>query len=97
LLQGSSTLTVTVIGFPSGLESTSTKVSEAKQAIQNGAQELDMVLQMDALKSGNFSLVFEDIQAVVEASLPYPVKVILETSELSDDLKIVGAALAKAA
>jgi deoxyribose-phosphate aldolase len=56
-----------------------------------------MVINIGALKSRDYSIVLEDIRAVVEASKPYPVKVILETSSLTEDQKVIGCALSKAA
>jgi deoxyribose-phosphate aldolase len=97
LLQGSATLPIAVVGFPLGACSTSAKTFEAKEAIQQGAREIDMVIQIGALKSQDYATVLYDIQQVVEASHPYPVKVILETSSLTDDQKIIGCALAQAA
>ncbi|MEK6705259.1 MAG: deoxyribose-phosphate aldolase [Bdellovibrionota bacterium] len=97
LLKGSSTKPIAVVGFPLGAAATATKAFEAREAIRAGAQEIDMVINIGALKSREYTLVLEDIKQVVEASKPYPVKVILETSSLDDDQKIIGCALAKAA
>ncbi len=97
LLKGSSTKAIAVVGFPLGAASTVSKAFEARESIRVGAQEIDMVINIGALKSCDYSLVLEDIRAVVEASRPYGVKVILETSNLTDDQKIIGCALAKAA
>jgi deoxyribose-phosphate aldolase len=75
---------VAVVGFPHGCERSPTKASAASLAIDEGAGELDMVLNIGALKSGDTSLVEKDIAAVVRAANGRPVKVILETCVLSD-------------
>jgi deoxyribose-phosphate aldolase len=97
LLKNSLVKPITVVGFPLGTSSTPSKVLEAKNAVKAGAQEIDMVINIDALKQKNFALVFEDIQKVVEASRPSPVKVILETCNLDHDQKIIACTLSKAA
>lgn len=97
LLKNSSVKPIAVVGFPLGASSTFSKAFEAKDAVKAGAQEIDMVINVGALKEKNFSLVFEDIQKVVEASQPFPVKVILETCNLDNDQKIIACALSKAA
>ena len=97
LLKGCRTKAIAVVGFPLGAGSTASKAFEAREAIRAGAQEIDMVINIGALKGRDYSLVLEDIRQVVEASLPYPVKVILETSSLDQDQKIIGCALSKAA
>jgi deoxyribose-phosphate aldolase len=97
LLKGSKTIPIAVVGFPLGACSTSAKAYEAREAIRQGAREIDMVIQVGALKSQDYSTVLSDIQQVVEASRPHPVKVILETSSLTEDQKIIGCALAQAA
>jgi deoxyribose-phosphate aldolase len=97
LLKNASTKPIAVVGFPLGATTPSAKAFEAKDAIQAGAQEIDMVINLGALKSQNYSLVLEDIHEVVKVSHPYPVKVILETASLNTDQKIVACALAKAA
>jgi deoxyribose-phosphate aldolase len=86
-----------VVGFPSGSHLPGIKAAEAAQAVSNGASEIDMVINIGALKSKDYQLVFDDICRVVTASRPWPVKVILETGGLSNDEKIVGCALSKAA
>lgn len=78
---------VAVVGFPFGYCDTLTKAFEAAQAKKNGADEIDMVLQVGALKEGDFDLVLEDIAAVVTAAAGIPVKVILETGLLSEGEK----------
>jgi deoxyribose-phosphate aldolase len=86
LLAGTSVAVCTVIGFPHGSSTTKTKAFEAQDAIANGATELDMVLNISALLSGDFELVESDIRAVVEvASGKASVKVIFETAYLTDE------------
>lgn len=84
LLSGTGVKVCTVIGFPLGATTTSTKVQEAKEAIANGADEVDMVINIGALKGGDYEYVKKDIQAVKEAVGNHVVKVILETGLLSD-------------
>jgi len=92
LLAGSDVLVATVIGFPHGTTTTATKAFEAVDAIKNGAVELDLVLNVSWMVSGNYDSVREDIAAVVKAShaqLPsVSIKVILETAYL-DSAQIV--------
>jgi deoxyribose-phosphate aldolase len=97
ILKNSSVKPIAVVGFPLGANSTTSKAFEARDAVKAGAQEIDMVINIGALKEKNFSLVFEDIQKVVQASQPFPVKVILETCTLDNDQKIIACALSKAA
>ena len=87
----------TVIGFPLGANTPFVKACETKNAIQNGADEIDMVTNIGALKSKNLALVEEDIQAVVEASGDKLVKVIIETCLLTDDEKVLACQIAKSA
>lgn len=87
----------TVIGFPLGANTTAVKVFETKDAINNGADEIDMVINIGALKEGNKQLVLDDIKAVVEATGGKCVKVIIETCLLSDEEIILACQLAKAA
>lgn len=95
LLKESSTKVCTVIGFPLGANTTETKAFEAKDAIEKGAQEIDMVINVGALKERNIELVSKDIKAVVEAAEGKAlVKVIIETSLLSDEEKILACELA---
>lgn len=88
-LQGSDVLVTTVIGFPHGSNKTSVKVAEAVEAIDEGAAELDMVLNIGRLLSRQFDYVEADIKAVVDAahSQGVLVKVILENCYLTDELK----------
>ncbi|KAK6974434.1 hypothetical protein R3P38DRAFT_3373599 [Favolaschia claudopus] len=92
-LQASGVLTCAVIGFPLGAGTSAAKAFEAKDAVQNGAHEIDMVVNIGALKAGNYELVFSDIQAVVSAA-GTPVKVILETVFLTDEEKIAASFIA---
>ncbi len=89
LLHGSDVKTTTVIGFPHGYNMTQTKVFEAEQAIEDGAVELDMVLNISRLLSGDHDYVKSDIQAVVEVAHRSGalVKVILENYYLTDEQK----------
>lgn len=96
ILKGSSVLACTVIGFPHGTQTTASKVAEAKEAAENGADELDMVINVGHLKDGNNDYVKKDIQAVVEAT-DKVVKVIIETSILTKEEKIKACQLAEEA
>ncbi|GGJ83413.1 deoxyribose-phosphate aldolase [Lentibacillus kapialis] len=88
----------TVIGFPLGATSTSSKVYEAKQAIQDGAEEIDMVINIGEIKAKNDNAAQQDIEAVVEAAKGKALtKVIIETSLLTDDEKVRACKAAKAA
>ncbi len=82
ILAGSRSVPIAVVGFPLGAALSSAKAFEAREAIAAGAREIDMVISIGALKARDYTLVLEDIARVVEASRPYPVKVILETSLL---------------
>lgn len=85
-LQNSDVKVCTVIGFPSGTHVTCIKAAETKQAVQDGAQEVDMVINVGAAKEGNWEYVKNDIAAVVEAAgKDVLVKVILETCLLTDE------------
>jgi deoxyribose-phosphate aldolase len=97
LLQGSDVKTVAVVGFPLGAMSTAAKAFEARQAVRDGTTEIDMVLALGRLKSGDAKGVAEDIRAVVQAAQPAPVKVILETSLLTDAEKVLACQLAQQA
>ncbi|OZM57749.1 deoxyribose-phosphate aldolase [Lottiidibacillus patelloidae] len=89
LLKGSNVEICTVIGFPLGATTPETKAFETKNAIENGATEVDMVINIGALKDGNDQLVLDDIRAVVgEARGKALIKVIIETSLLSQEEKI---------
>ena len=88
----------TVIGFPLGAATTALKAAEAADAVKNGADEVDMVINIGALKSGNIKAVEEDIKAVVYAVKPKAiVKVIIETCLLTDEEKVKACMAAKTA
>jgi len=97
LLKGTDVKVCTVIGFPLGATPPNVKAYEARMAIQDGAQEIDMVINIGALKSKNYSLVEDDIKKVVQASQGKIVKVILETALLNDEEKIMACTISKAA
>lgn len=96
-LKGSDVKAIAVVGFPLGASTTNAKVYEATEAIRNGAQEIDMVINVGALKSQDYTTVVDDIRRVVETAAPKKVKVILETSLLSQEQKVAACVLAKAA
>lgn len=96
-LKDSNVKVCTVIGFPLGANTKTVKAFEAKEAVENGADEVDMVLNIGALKSGDDVLVLEDMKAVREAAKNAVVKVILETCLLTDEEKKKACALAKEA
>lgn len=99
MLRGSVVKTSTVIGFPFGYCTTAVKVAEAQQAMDDGAVELDMVLNIGALRSGSAAYVQADIQAVCEAAHARgaKVKVIFENAYLTDEQKILACRLSEAA
>ena len=98
LLRESPVKVCTVVGFPLGATLPEVKAFEARRAIQNGAREVDMVINIGALKSHDHALVERDIRAVVEACGPHVVsKVILEMTLLTQEEKVAGCSLAKAA
>jgi deoxyribose-phosphate aldolase len=99
ILDGTDVAVGTVVGFPHGSSTTATKVFEARQALSDGATEIDMVIDIGALKSGRDDDVRRDIEAVVEVGhgAGALVKVILENSYLTDDEKIRGSKLTEAA
>ncbi|HIU78639.1 MAG TPA: deoxyribose-phosphate aldolase [Candidatus Avilachnospira avicola] len=87
-LEGSNVLTCTVVGFPLGAMSMEAKAFEAKKAVMDGASEIDMVINIGALKDKDYDTVRNDIKGVVEASKPAIVKVIIETCLLTDEEKV---------
>ncbi len=87
LLKGSNVKVCTVIGFPKGIETTEQKANEAKQAVKDGADELDMVINVPALKKGDFDFVKNDISSVREACKGKILKVIIEAGLLNEDQK----------
>ncbi len=99
LLRGSEVLTCTVVGFPLGANEPAIKAMEARRAIRNGAREIDMVLNIGALKGGDDDLVLRDIRAVVEDCVDGGAvcKVIIETALLTDDEKRRASELARRA
>ncbi len=97
LLSGTDVMVCAVVGFPLGAMTPTAKAYEAREAVRQGAREIDMVLNIGALKSRDYETVFEDICRVVKASAPAAVKVILETSALGRDEKIIASALSKLA
>lgn len=98
VLKNSDVKVGTVIGFPHGNSTTEVKVFEAKKAIEDGAVELDMVINIGALRSGQFDLVREEIQSVVkEAHGKAIVKVILENAYLTKDEVAKGSQLVEQA
>jgi deoxyribose-phosphate aldolase len=99
LLRGSTVKVCTVIGFPLGASTPATKAFEARKAIREGATEVDMVLNVGALKGGNHELVYDDISGVVQAAHESRAlaKVILETALLTDEEKVIACVLAKRA
>jgi deoxyribose-phosphate aldolase len=98
LLAGATVAVGTVVGFPHGSHTTATKVFEAERALEEGATELDMVINIGWLLSGEDRRVGDDIAAVVKAAGGQAiVKVILENAYLTDDEKVRGCRLAEAA
>ena len=97
LLKGSGVKVCTVIGFPLGATTTETKRYEAEQAIKNGAEEIDMVINVGQLKQGNYDYVFNDVNQVVLAAKKKGdiCKVILETALLTDEEKIKACIICK--
>ena len=95
-LRGSSVKVCSVIGFPLGAMDTKSKASEGKNAIANGAHEIDMVINIGALKSGNLKLVEEDIRAIRQVCQSTTIlKVIIETSLLTEEEKILACEISK--
>ncbi len=98
LLKGSKVNICTVIGFPLGAITSEAKADEAREAVRNGATEVDMVINIGALKSGQVDVVLHDIQCVVHAvKRSTVVKVILETGLLTDSEKVKACELCKEA
>jgi deoxyribose-phosphate aldolase len=97
LLAGTDVMVCAVVGFPLGAMSPTAKAYEAREAVRQGAREIDMVLNIGALKSRDYETVFEDICRVVKASAPAGVKVILETGALTHEEKIIACSLSKLA
>jgi len=94
LLEGTGVKVVTVVGFPLGADRSEVKALATKLAVEEDhVDEVDMVMNIGALKSGNFDAVVDDIAAVVEAAKPCAVKVIIETCLLTDEEKVVACGL----
>ena len=97
-LEGSTVKVCTVIGFPLGANTSEVKAFETKDAIAKGAHEVDMVINIGALKDKEYDLVYNDIKAVVDAANKEAlVKVIIETCLLTDEEKIIACELSKEA
>ena len=88
LLKESDVKVCCVVGFPLGAMDSDSKAFEAKNAVLNGADEVDMVINVGALKDKNYDYVTKDIEKVVNASKPSIVKVIIETCLLTDEEKV---------
>jgi len=99
MLKNTQVKVCTVIGFPLGANTTDTKKFEAEQALQNGAQEIDMVINIGKLKEGDYKAVFEDVNKVVLTAKKHNAvcKVILETALLTDEEKIKACLICKEA
>jgi len=93
-LRGSNVKVCTVIGFPLGANTTAVKAYETQEAVKNGADEIDMVINIGALRAKEYEVVLSDIKAVREACAGKILKVILETSQLTDEEKIKACELA---
>jgi deoxyribose-phosphate aldolase len=98
-LRGTEVKVCSVIGFPLGANTSEIKAMEARRAIRDGAREVDMVINIGALKSGDHETVLTDIEKVVDSAHEAGalVKVILETSLLTDEEKVIASALSKRA
>lgn len=98
-LRGSDVMVASVIGFPFGAAPSQVKAMEARRAIRDGARELDMVINIGALKSGDHDVVREDVRKVAEAcrEAGAKLKVIIETAYLDDEEKVVASYIAKQA
>lgn len=97
LLAGSGVKVCAVVGFPLGAMTSSAKAFETREAIRDGAEEIDMVINIGELKSRNYALVLDDIKAVTSVNPNIPVKVILETGMLELEEKVIACVLSKAA
>ena len=96
-LKDSDVLVCTVIGFPLGANTTTTKVFETLNAIENGADEIDMVLNVGMVKEGNFDYIYEEVKAVKDACRDLTLKVILETCYLTkEEIRLASEACIKA-
>jgi deoxyribose-phosphate aldolase len=97
MLSGTDVMVCAVVGFPLGAMAPTSKAYEARDAVRAGAKEIDMVINLGALKSKDYETVFEDICRVVKSAAPAGVKVILETGALTNEEKIIGCTLSKLA
>ncbi len=99
LIKSSNVKVCTVIGFPLGATTTQTKFLEAEEAIKNGAEELDMVINIGKLKDKNYQFVFDDLKSIADLSKKHLCisKVILETCLLNNEEKVIACLLAKEA
>src|SRR5208283_1161908 len=88
ILSGYDIKVTTVIGFPLGMTMKNSKVNEAMQAVIYGAQELDVVINVGALKSGNLDFVGEELSEILSATRPVPLKAIIETCYLTEKEKL---------
>lgn len=93
-LAGSDVMVCTVVGFPLGAMTPRAKAEEARVTVSEGADEVDMVIDIGGLLSGDLIAVYEDMRGVVEAARPVPVKVILETCLLDDSQKAAACTIA---
>jgi len=97
LLQGTDVKVAAVVGFPLGAMTTAAKVFEAKEAVENGASEIDMVINVAKLKDGEFDYVENEIRLIKEAIGDNVLKVIIETCYLTDEEKVKACELSLAA
>lgn len=97
LLKDTNVLTCTVIGFPAGTHSLETKLQECREALNNGADEFDMVINQNALKNSEDQIVYDEIKALKELVKDKTLKVIIETCNLTDEEKITACLIAKEA
>ena len=97
LIKSSNVKVCTVIGFPLGATTTQSKFLEAEEAIKNGAEELDMVINVGKLKDGDYDFVFNDIKSIADLSKRHlcTSKVIFETCLLTDEEKVAACLLSK--
>ena len=94
MLKGSSIKVGTVIGFPLGYQTTSVKLYEAREAVESGAEEIDMVMNISAFKSGEVVKVEDEISEIVSALPKIIVKIIIETCYLTDEEKVIACEMA---
>jgi len=94
ILKGSHTKVGTVIGFPLGYQTTSVKLYEAREAVESGADEIDMVMNISRFKSGELSMVQDEISKIVSSLPKIIVKIIIETCYLTDEEKVIACEMA---